>query len=110
MQQREWEGWCKWVRSPAVPATRPASLPAAFFALCGGALLISLPAGLQLELYRDTRESIVLATQQPHCLRDMSPAAKERAFRREMQAERNLHPALQAADGHYKVCGTRRCK
>ena len=58
---------------------------------------------VQLELYRDTRDSILLATQQPHCLRDMSPAARDRAFQREMKAEKNLHPALQTPDGHYKV-------
>lgn len=56
-----------------------------------------------MELYRDTRESILLATQQPHCLRDMSAAARDRAFQREMRAEKNLHPALQTPDGHYKV-------
>lgn len=59
----------------------------------------------QLELYRDTRESIALATQNPDCLRDMSPAARDRALQREMRAEGNLHPALQTPDGHYKVCG-----
>ena len=58
---------------------------------------------LQLELYRDTRESILTATQQPNCLRDMSPAARDRALEREMRAEKNLHPALQTPDGHYKV-------
>ncbi|EFN59116.1 hypothetical protein CHLNCDRAFT_137916 [Chlorella variabilis] len=56
----------------------------------------------QLELYRDTRESILLATQQPTVLRDMSAAARDRAFQREMRAEKNLHPALQTPDGHYK--------
>ncbi|KAL4430933.1 hypothetical protein ABPG75_006189 [Micractinium tetrahymenae] len=56
----------------------------------------------QLELYRDTRDSIVLATQNPDCLRDMSPAARDRALQREMCAEGNLHPALQTPDGHYK--------
>ena len=64
---------------------------------------------LQLELYRDTRESILSATQQPNCLRDMSPAARDRALEREMRAEKNLHPALQTPDGHYKVqrgCGS----
>lgn len=66
-----------------------------------------LPARLplrQLELYRDTRDSITLATQNPNCLRDMSPAARDRALQREMRAEGNLHPALQTPDGHYKVC------
>lgn len=64
------------------------------------------PPAQQLELYRDTRESILLATQQPHVLRDMAPAARDRALRTEMRAERNLHPALQAPEGHYKVgCG-----
>ena len=114
---------------------------------------------MQLELYRDTRESILLATQQPNCLcvgwggmvrdpfvrtfaarggckpvdegrrecrhvagemrcvtglhkaaatcavcrRDMSTAARDRAFKAEMRAEGNLHPALQTPDGHYKV-------
>ncbi|KAI3433581.1 hypothetical protein D9Q98_003392 [Chlorella vulgaris] len=56
----------------------------------------------QLELYRDTRDSILLATQQPHCLRDMSQAARDRAFQREMKADNNLHPALLTPDGHYK--------
>lgn len=60
-------------------------------------------ASVQLELYRDTRESILLATQQPTVLRDMSAAARDRAFQREMRAEKNLHPALQTPDGHYKV-------
>ncbi len=47
---------------------------------------------------------------QPHppqlclsCRRDMSPAARDRAFKAEMRAEGNLHPALQTPDGHYKV-------
>lgn len=57
----------------------------------------------QLELYRDTRDSILLATQNPDCLRDMSAAARDRALQREMRAEGNLHPALQTPDGHYKV-------
>ncbi len=60
---------------------------------------------LQLELFRDTRESILLATQQPTVLRDMSAAARDRAFQREMRAEKNLHPALQTPEGHYKVPG-----
>ena len=63
---------------------------------CACSLLPNLPRPRQLELYRDTRESILLATQQPRCLRDMAPAARDRAFRAEMRAERNLHPALQA--------------
>ncbi len=33
----------------------------------------------------------------------MTPAARERAFRQEMRAEKNLHPALQTPEGHYKV-------
>lgn len=61
------------------------------------------PPVIQLELYRDTRDSILLATQQPHCLRDMSAAARDRALQREMRAEKNLHPALQTPDGHYRV-------
>jgi hypothetical protein len=39
----------------------------------------------------------------------MSPAARDRALEREMRAEKNLHPALQTPDGHYKVrmgCGS----
>lgn len=78
---------------------------------CPSPCLRPLPArtALQLELYRDTRESILSATQQPNCLRDMSPAARDRALEREMRAEKNLHPALQTPDGHYKVqrgCGS----
>lgn len=120
------------------------------------------PSYVQLELYRDSRESILLATQQPNCLcvgwsgdgtrsitwngcctwrlqasgrgqkgvqarggemrcvtglhkaattcavcrRDMSTAARDRAFKAEMRAEGNLHPALQTPDGHYKVRGS----
>lgn len=33
----------------------------------------------------------------------MTPAARERALRQEMRAEKNLHPALLAPEGHYKV-------
>lgn len=33
----------------------------------------------------------------------MSAAARDRAFKAEMRAEGNLHPALQAPDGHYKA-------
>ena len=56
----------------------------------------------QIELYRDTRDSIQLSTAQPNCLADMSAAARDRALAREMRAERSLHPALHAPDGHYK--------
>ena len=62
---------------------------------------------LQLELYRDTRDSILAAaTAQPRALRDMAPAARDRAFVLELRAEKNLHPALQTPDGHYKVRGS----
>eukprot|EP00887_Chlorella_sp_A99_P005446 scaffold1.g5446.t1 len=56
----------------------------------------------QIELYRDTRESI-LATPGggAHAFSDMSPAARERALRREMAADKNLHPALEEPKGHY---------
>ncbi|GAB4817940.1 hypothetical protein N2152v2_004986 [Parachlorella kessleri] len=54
-----------------------------------------------LELFRDTRDSI-LAAHGPTALIDMTPAARERAFRQEMRAEKNLHPALQTPEGHYR--------
>lgn len=62
------------------------------------------PPHPQLELFRDTRDSI-LAAHGPTALVDMTPAARERAFRQEMRAEKNLHPALQTPEGHYKVGG-----
>jgi hypothetical protein len=57
---------------------------------------------MQIELFRDTRDSI-LAAHGPTALVNMTPAARERAFRQEMRAEKNLHPALQTPEGHYKV-------
>lgn len=59
-------------------------------------------AHTQIELYRDTRESLQAACPGT-ALRDLIPAARERAFRREMKADNNLHPALQTPDGNYKV-------
>ena len=32
----------------------------------------------------------------------MTPAARDRALAREMRAEKNLHPALETPDGHYR--------
>ncbi|KAL6776573.1 CPLD29 [Auxenochlorella protothecoides x Auxenochlorella symbiontica] len=55
----------------------------------------------QIDLYRDTRESIQLAARCGLALKDMQPAARERAFRREMKAENNLHPAMHSPQGHY---------
>lgn len=60
-------------------------------------------AALQIDLYRDTRESIQLATRSGQALKDMQPAARERAFQREMKAENNLHPAMHSPQGHYLV-------
>lgn len=53
-----------------------------------------------LELFRDTRESIVRAGGGNF---DMSGAAWDRALQREMRADGNLHPALCTPDGHYKA-------
>lgn len=60
------------------------------------------PWVVQIELFRDTRDSI-LSSHGPVTLVNMTPAARERAFRQEMRAENNLHPALQTPEGHYKV-------
>jgi len=56
-----------------------------------------------VELYRDTRESIVI--QRPDFL-GLPQEAKDELLRREMSAEGNLHPALTSPDGHYKVLRT----
>ena len=56
----------------------------------------------QIELFRDTRDSL-LSAHGPAALVNMTPAARERAFRQEMRAEKNLHPALAAPEGHYKA-------
>lgn len=61
------------------------------------------PPPLQIDLYRDTRESIQLAARCGLALKDMQPAARERAFQREMKAENNLHPAMHSPQGHYLV-------
>lgn len=66
----------------------------------------------QIELYRDTRESIV-AGLDAGAWEAMAEGARERALLAELKAERNLHPALYAADpaaglGHYKVHSTSR--
>ena len=55
-----------------------------------------------IELYRDTREAVVSASPEKG-LQNMTAAARDRAFLREMKAEKNLHPALMSPDGHYKV-------
>jgi hypothetical protein len=56
----------------------------------------------QIDLYRDTRDSII-GVLGVAAFRGMSPAARERALIAEMRAERNLHPAFMTPDGHYKV-------
>jgi len=56
-----------------------------------------------VELYRDTRESILI--QRPD-FPSLPQEAKDELLRREMGAEGNLHPALTSPDGHYKVLRT----
>ncbi|KAK9807024.1 hypothetical protein WJX72_010915 [[Myrmecia] bisecta] len=62
----------------------------------------------QIELYRDTRESILQGMDETGFAR-MTPQARERALVAEMKADKNLHPALWPPDdsplilGHYKV-------
>lgn len=60
-----------------------------------------------MELYRDTRDSIVRGSD-PEVWEAMPEASRDRALLAELKAERNLHPALYPADpnmglGHYKV-------
>ncbi len=57
----------------------------------------------QIELFRETRDSIQRARGPGNVFRDMSSAAWDRALQREMKAEGNLHPALCTPDGHYRV-------
>ena len=62
----------------------------------------------QIELYRDTKESIMRGMDAEAWL-NLPPAARERALLAELKSENNLHPALYPPDdsaailGHYKV-------
>ena len=62
----------------------------------------------QIELYRDTRESIIRGMD-PEAWSNMPEAVRDRALLAELKAERNLHPALYPPDdtatvlGHYKA-------
>lgn len=62
----------------------------------------------QIELYRDTRDSIMQGLE-PESWTQMSDAARDRALLAELKAEGNLHPALyphedqHLALGHFKV-------
>ena len=51
-----------------------------------------------LEAHRSVTESIG-----PDALRDMLPAARERALRSELHSAEVLHPALVLPEGHYRV-------
>lgn len=63
----------------------------------------------QIELYRETRESIVQGMD-VESWNSMPYPARDRAMLAELKAESNLHPALYPPDdsadilGHYKVC------
>ena len=63
----------------------------------------------QIDLYRDTRDSIVQGAD-ADAWNNMSDAARDRALLAELRAESNLHPALYPPEdqhvvlGHYKVC------
>lgn len=64
---------------------------------------------VQIELFRQTRESIVQGLGEG-AFRGMTVAARERAFVQELKADGNLHPALYphndsspALLGHYRV-------
>lgn len=63
----------------------------------------------QIELYRETRESIVQG-QDAEAWNSMPYAARDRALLAELKAENNLHPALYPPEGsspeilgHFKV-------
>lgn len=62
----------------------------------------------QIELYRETRESIMQGLE-VEAWNNMPYAARDRAMLAELKAENNLHPALHppsdssAVLGHYKV-------
>lgn len=67
----------------------------------------------QIELYRDTKESIMRG-RSAEAWEGMSQGARDRALTAELKAEKNLHPALYPPEdspailGHYKVlraCG-----
>ena len=61
----------------------------------------------QLELYRDTRESVIADAQQNSAvaaaLTQGDLATRERLLRERMEADGNLHPALLHPEGDYKM-------
>lgn len=59
----------------------------------------------QVELYRDTRESILMDPGSRSALDFVSneKTRRENALRKRMVLDGNLHPALQQPDGNYKV-------
>ena len=60
---------------------------------------------MQVELYRDTREAVLLDRESGGAADFSSgdPVRRERALRARMAADGNLHPAMLEPEGDYRV-------